>query len=119
MTTKLGPFHRTPANMLSQLLTSLATSGATVQGTLYFPSPQPNSVAPKWTRTTFTLTKEKTLGSYTIFKGQVTEPGVHAPGTGLHNIDVQFGNSRSAKVVASAFAGSSNFLGLCSDFSKC
>jgi hypothetical protein len=101
-----------------QLLTSLATSGASLTGTLYFPSPQSNSAAPKWTRTTFTLTKEKTLGSYTIFKGQVTEPGVRATGTGLQNIDVQFSSMRSAKVIAS-FATDQSFFGRCSDFTKC
>ncbi|KAF2735068.1 heme peroxidase [Polyplosphaeria fusca] len=100
------------------LLTSLATSGASLTGTFYFPSPQPNSAAPKWTRTTFTLTKEKTLGSYTIFKGQVSEPGVHATGTGLHHIDVQFGSIRSPKVIASFFTTES-FFGNCSDFTKC
>jgi hypothetical protein len=85
---------------------------------MYFPSPQPNSAAPKWTRKTFTLIKEKTLGSYTIFKGQVTEPGVHAAGTGSQNIDVQFGSIRSAKVTA-GFVADGNFFGMCSDFTKC
>jgi hypothetical protein len=75
-------------------------------------------VAPKWTRTTFTLTKEKTLGSYTIFKGQVTEPGVHAPNVGLQFIDVQSGGIRSAKVTASVFTPNS-FFGTCSNFANC
>lgn len=99
------------------LLTSLATSSTSVTGTLYYPSAQAGSVAPKWTRTPFTLTKEKTLGSYTIFKGQVTEPGNSA--AGLRHIDVQSGSLRSAKMIASPFAGDQNFFGSCSDFTKC
>ena len=90
-------------------------------GTLYRSSAQPNSVAPKYIRIPFTLTKEKTLGDYTIFKGQVKETGAPSVIATRSTIDVQFGNLRSKKVLHlfQDPLNIDNFFRSCDDLTKC
>lgn len=111
----LSPVLESRANQSCrmQVLSTLATTGTTLTGTIYYPIAQAGTVAPKIAKTTFPLTFEKTVGAYKVVQGTVSVPLTVAQFAGFRYVDVKLGTTQtSPKVDVGLF-------GACSDITTC
>ncbi|KAG9227959.1 heme peroxidase [Amylocarpus encephaloides] len=80
---------------------SLVTAGSTVSATLWYPTTQQGSVVPKIATLITTLTLEKTVGPYKIFKAVIIQPGAVVIFGGAHFFQIKLGTTQTSAKISS------------------